>query len=332
MLYFVVVRGALSQLSVDASVRLKMAFRPKTSQCYRMLFRTFVAFCIVMKISVFHVDCKCILSFMECLVKQQTSVHMLSNYISAIKAMFVMFHLDYKVLEDPKIKYFLKSVRINRPLTVPKCNIMDLKTLHKLVTLCNRTQMGLVFKAVFLTAFYGFLRLSNLAPHSRSMFDPSRHITAGDLIFSKRFVKIILKWSKTNQDRNRVQVLTLPKIKGSDLCPYRALRAIIALYAPTGNDPLFQINTLCGWQVLVDSRIRKFLKKMNVSLGFSPHHFTFHTFRRSGATLAFNSHVPNQQIKSHGAWTSECVWRYIQQDQAQGENIASALATVVNAT
>ena len=251
MLYFVVGRGALSQLSLDASVRLKMAFRPKTSQCYRMLFRTFVAFCIVMKISVLHVDSKCILSFMECLVKQRTSVHMLSNYISAIKAMFVVFHLDYRVLEDPKIKYF-KSVRINRPLSVPKRNIMDLKTLHRLIRLCNSTQMGLVFKAVFLTAFYGFLRLSNLAPHSKSMFDPSRHITAGDLIFSKRFVKIILKWSKTNQDRNRVQVLTLPRIKGSDLCPYKALKAITALYAPSGNDPLFQIASPSGWQVLID--------------------------------------------------------------------------------
>ena len=248
-----------------------------------------------------------------------------------IRAMFVVFHLNYKVLEDPKIKYFIKSVRINRPLAVPKRNIMDLKTLHRLVKLCNCTHMRLVFKAVFLTAFYGFLRLSNLAPHSRSMFYPTRHITAGDLIFSKRFVKIILKWSKTNHDRNKVQVLTLPRIKGSDLCPYKAFRTISAMYAPSSNDPLFQISTSSGWQVLIDSRIRTFLTQMNTKLGYPPHHFTFHTFRRSEAPLAFNSHVPIQQIKSHGAWTSECVWRYIQQDQVLGENIPSTLATVINA-
>ena len=244
--------------------------------------------------------------------------------------MFGMFHLDYKVLERPKIKFFIKSVRINRPLPVPKRSIIDVKTLQRLVRLYNCTYMGLVFKAVSLSAFYGFRRLSNLAPHSRSMFDPTRHIIAGDLTFSKRVVKIILKWSKANQNRNKVQLLTLPRIKGSELCPYKALRTIIALYTPTGNNPLFQIKTQSGWQLLIDSTIRKFLAKMNTKLDYSSHYFTFHIFRRSGATLAFNSHVPIQQIKSHGAWTSECVWRYIQQDQALGENIASTLAIVVN--
>ena len=122
-----------------------------------------------------------------------------SYYVSAIKAMFVMFHLDYRVLEDPKIKYFIKSVRINRPLSVPKLNIMDLKTLHRLVRLYNCTYMGLVFKTVFLTLFYGFLRLSNLAPHSRSMFDPTRHITAGDLIF---FNKVCKNYFEVIQDQS----------------------------------------------------------------------------------------------------------------------------------
>ena len=100
---------------------------------------------------------------------------------------------------------------------------------------------------------------------------------------------------------------------------------------PQSFKSLFQIKTHSGWQVLIDSRIRKFLARMNTKLGYSSHYFTFHTFRRSGANLAFNSRVPIQQIKSHGTWTSECVWGYIQQDQAFGENIASSLANVVNA-
>ena len=187
-----------------------------------------------------------------------------------------------------------------------------------------------VYKAVFLTAFYGFLRLSSLAPHSRLSFDPSRHITAGDVIFAKRFVKIILKWSKTNQNRNNAHVLSLPKIKGSTLCPHKALSTIIALYAPQQHQPLFQIKTPSGWQPLIDSRIRKCLSKINQKMGYQPNFFTFHTFRCSGATLAYNSHVPLQQIKTHGSWASDCVWRYIQQDQSMGETIASSLARAVD--
>ena len=148
-------------------------------------------------------------------------------------------------------------------------------------------------------------------------------------MFSKKFVRIIIKWSKNNQDRNKVQVLTLPRIKGSNLCPHQALSAILRLYSTGPNDPLFQIKSPSGWQVLIESRVRNFLAKMNVKMGYPSKHFTFHTFRRSGASLAYNSHVPIQHIKSHGSWSSECVWRYIQQDQAIGENMAISLARVV---
>ena len=99
--------------------------------------------------------------------------------------------------------------------------------MSKQVRLCDFTSMGVVvFKAVFLTTFYRFLRLSNLAPHSRSMFDPTGHITTEEPMFSKKFVKIIVKWSKTNQNRNKVHILTLPTFKGSVLCPHEALKAI----------------------------------------------------------------------------------------------------------
>ena len=65
-----------------------------------------------------------------------------------------------------------------------------------------------------------------------------------------------------------------------------------------------------------------------MALGLNPSHFTFHSFRRSGATLAFNFHVP---IQRHGTWTSDCVYRYIQADQSSGEQLACALANAIDA-
>ena len=150
-----------------------------------------MAFVIHMKIKVSQVDCKIVLSFLEALAKQNMSVHILSNYVSAIKAYFSMYGLNYAMLEDPRIRYFIKSVRINCPLAIPKRNIMDIDVLKRLICLCNSIRMGSVYKAVFLTGFFGFLCLSNLAPHSTATFDPSRHLTAGDVFFTKKFVKIL---------------------------------------------------------------------------------------------------------------------------------------------
>ena len=319
----------MAQLCQEAGVRLQKAFRPKTHKCYLLLFRTFLAFVIHMKVKLAKVDCSVILSFLELLTKHNTSTHMVANYVAAIKAKFMVFGLQYWVLDDPRVKYFLRSLKVNRPLCVPRRNIMDIPTLRKLILLCDDIPMGPVFKALFLTAFFGFLRLSNLTPHSAATFDPSRHITPGDVFFTKKFVKILIKWSKTIQTRDKCHILSLPRLKSSILCPHRALKQLIQMYAPSENEPLFQVMTPGGWRLLIDSRVRKTLAKLNSKLGYPPGYFTFHTFRRSGATLAYNSDIPVQKIKHHGSWTSECVWRYIQQDQTMGEHVASTFAMVL---
>ena len=90
-----------------------------------MLFRTFMAFCVFMNISMYEVELNTILCFLECLSTQGMSVHMLRNYVSAIKAKFIIYDLDHSLLERHKVRYFLKSVHINRPLSVPSHNIMD---------------------------------------------------------------------------------------------------------------------------------------------------------------------------------------------------------------
>jgi integrase len=39
---------------------------------------------------------------------------------------------------------------------------------------------------------------------------------------------------------------------------------------------------------------------------------TFHSLRRSAASLAFKAGVPLDQIKAQGFWSSEAIWSYIE--------------------
>ena len=132
------------------------------------------------------------------------------------------------------------------------------------------------------------------------------------------------------QTRDKFHVVSLPRLKSPLLCPYRALKRLFLTYSPSSNQPLFQIQTKTGYRVFIDSTIRKILARLNTKLGYPKDYYTFHTFRHSGASLVYNSHVPIQQIQEHGSWTSDCVWKYIKQDQSLGENIALALANVVD--
>ena len=241
-----------------------------------------------------------------------------------------MTQVPHDLLDHPRLKLFLKSARINRPLTLVPRNIIDLYMLEKISVACDSLKSAKVFRAIFLTGFFDFLRLSNLAPHSLATFDYTRHLTGQDLFFNHKLVKIMVKWTKTMQNRDTVQVICLPKWKNSLICPFRALKALYKLYPMSANTSVFQVQGKAGWQSLTDTKVRKCLKTINVSLCLNPYFFTFHSFRRSGATFAYNSHVPIQQIKLHGTWFSECVWHYIQAYHSAGETLALSLAAAIN--
>ena len=80
----------MAQLSVSASTIIHSAFRSKTQRCYSLLFRTFLAFCLCMSMELLDLNIEHILSFLECLVGQNVSIHVLSNYVSAIKTKFIV--------------------------------------------------------------------------------------------------------------------------------------------------------------------------------------------------------------------------------------------------
>ena len=43
-----------------------------------------------------------ILAYLEFLVKNNVSVNMVANHVSAIKAKFIMYDLQYAILDQPK--------------------------------------------------------------------------------------------------------------------------------------------------------------------------------------------------------------------------------------
>ena len=268
------------------------------------MFCVFVAFCILNKVALKSVSVKVVLAFLECLVLNQCSTCVIGNYISAIRANFLLYDLPFVVLEHPKVKYYVKSLMINRPMSVASRSIIDLTWLRAISQACSQFPAGPVFRAIFVIGFFALLRLSNLSPHSLKTFDPSRHLTGEDVFFCKKYVKILIKWTKALQTRDKVQFLTLPKLSDKLICPFRAIKALFDIYPMSAHTSLFQIHSSKGAIPVTDSRVRKTLKAININLGLHGAFFTFHDFRRSGATFAYNSHVHIQEIKRHETWSS----------------------------
>ena len=322
----------MRELQRKANARARASCRPKTRQCYAMLFRTFIGFCLCMKLSCNEMLLSTVMAFLEFLVYNKVSTHMIANHVSALRAMAIVYDIPFAALEHPKVKYFIKSLKINRTLAITRQHIMDLKTVKEIILYCPRFADSVTIKAIFLAAFFGFFRISNLVPHSISTYDSARHFSGGDSFFQKKFVKLLVKWSKTIQSRDEVRVITLPRLADKVICPYLALRAVIQLYSSDTNQPLFQTYSNKKWQPMTDSRVRKTLARIVQLMGLPKGFYTFHTFRRSGASLAYQAQVPLGDIKDHGTWTSDCVWTYIHDKAHVGTNVAQAFQKMIHNT
>ena len=137
MLQFVSGRDALTGPKSRAASRIAQAFRPETRRCYELLFRNFMGFCRVTRLNVQHVDLQNLIAYLEYLVENGVSYNMVSNNISALKANFIMYDLPFQLLEHPRIRFFIKSLKINRPLSLVKRNIITLQVLQQLIQACD---------------------------------------------------------------------------------------------------------------------------------------------------------------------------------------------------
>ena len=272
----------------------------------------------------FHLSPSFVLSFLEFLTINNLSPSVILNYISAIKTKFLIYAIDTSPLCDPRIKFFHKSLLLHRPFKVSIKSIIDPSTLNRIIKECDHMFMGLVYKTAYLLSFFSFLRISNLVPHSIRKYDPLHQLARADVIFAPPGAHLIIKWSKTLQSNNQVRVLKIPHLGASSLCPVRALKSLLKLAPGSNNSPLFQVQYQGSWVPLTDTRLRKNFSQILKKLHLSHSNIIFHSLRRSGASLAFNSHVPLQDIQSHGTWTSECVWSYITQDHNASEQVALA--------
>ena len=132
-----------------------------------------------------------------------------------------------------------------------------------------------------------------------------------DIIFVYDMAIVLVKWSKTIQSRDKIARIHIPVLPGCKLCPVAALKCMLAMVPGSQDDPLFSICRQGRWLPLTDSIVRKHLKCVSCILSWQHLHITFHTFRRSGASWAFQHGVPMDAIKEQAIWKSDCVWRYI---------------------
>ena len=113
---------------------------------------------------------------------------------------------------------------------------------------------------------------------------------------------ITFKWSKTNQ--TGAKLLKRPLLYTSDpaLCPVCAyLPMCSCLPAPASSPTFFTANHSGSYIVITKSQFVSVFRARLVCMGVpNPSRFRGHSFRRGGATWAFQNGVPGELIQIYG--------------------------------
>ena len=74
---------------------------------------------------------------------------MLANYLKVIEAKFSVLGLNASVLDNKRLKYYLRSIKLNRPVCLSTKNIISVETIHKIVGCCDNCIWGPFLKLYF---------------------------------------------------------------------------------------------------------------------------------------------------------------------------------------
>ena len=189
-------------LASAAFEQTSAAYRPSTIASHELHCRTYFSFLLFMDLPPAF-TLHSLLAFLEYLYVNHLSPKVIQNYLSSLKTFAKVHSLSLAPFSHQLISAYVRSISINSQFSPLPKGIFDLNTLTLMIRACDLLDDPPLYKTAFLLAFYGFLRMSNIAPHSKAKFNPDRHILRQDIIFAPPpppGAHVLLKWTKTLQE------------------------------------------------------------------------------------------------------------------------------------
>ena len=155
-----------------------------------------------------------------------------------------------------------------------------------------------------------------------------KHILRQDILFLDPRAHVLFKWTKTLQESSAHHFVQIPRLSNLDLCPVQALMDRMQTRPLPKHAGLF-VHRAPPFSPVIDTTIRDALKTVLTYLNFPSQGHGFHSFRRSGATLAFDSNIQLQDIMAHGLWKSAAIWQYLQKASVALSIVPTTFAAII---
>ena len=171
--------------------------------------------------------------------------------------------------------------------------------------------------------FFGCFRLSNLVPTSKNLYDSLKHLNRDDVKFEKGVVLIYYKWSKTNQNCNKVSWVPICPVNDKRFNIIVYLNKLFSTVKVPANAPLFSFNkndfhSRHSLVNLLDLCVRK--------AELPPSDYSWHSFRRGSAVFAFELGLADSAVQLLGDWASSAFKNYLEFSFSKKVSVARDIA------
>ena len=318
-------RSVQDSLDKEVAFYQTQRFAGSTKRTYETHRKSYMAFCEVLGYAPVPASTETLCRYAALLARslKYTSIR---QYLNVVKHL----HNDWGLPNPLDNNYHLSGVLqgIKRSLGTAVSRKIPITPDHlyiilKFMDLSNPVHCNVW--AASLTMFFSMLRRSNIMLPSRNAFDSSRHLRRRDLLFYSWGIKINVRWSKTIQFKDRVLQLQLPRMPNHPLCPVQAIiQAFLCSKSASTDGPAFMITPS------VPLTFQTFITVIRQALqasGIETTTIAAHSFRRGGASWAYQSGVSIDSIRHIGDWKSNAYTNYIFESDASLHN---AMTTMIN--
>ena len=287
------------------------AFAKGSYSNLRTQVRSYFLFCVYFGRRPLPADPKTIYGFVQFLSRSMVPSSV-RNYLSGVRVLHIFHGLPFSHSKDFLLQLELRGIARLDP-HVPVRAIPVTPSILRLFLRFMDAESSLHCSvwACSLFCFYTMARLGSILPSGKTT--PLHTIlTRSRVNFSREGLLITLLHTKTIQFGRRR--LHIPLIRhSSDLCPVFAYEQLLACMDLDEAGPafLFLDDGKPHWltRSIFITTFRAVLKSGGVKDATL---FTGHSFRRGGATWAFQAGIPGELIQICGDWASDAYKRYLE--------------------
>ena len=301
------------------------AFAKGSFSNLRTQVRCYFTFCVYFKRRPLPADPVTIYAFAQ-FISRSMVPSTVGNYLSGVKMLHIFHGMEYPHSEDFLLRLELRGIsRLNPHVPVRAIPVTPKILLIYHQQMDSEDSLHSAVWACCLVLFHTMARLGSILPAS-STSPKSQFLTEDRINFSREGLLITLLHTKTIQfGRRRLHIPLLRT--ASVFCPVTAYQHFLSLVQPNKSGPAFFFIHQDKFRWLTPKIFISTFRSVLAAGGCCDAAlFTGHSFRRGGATYAFQAGIPGELIQICGDWASDSYKKYLEFNMQNKIDLAAQFA------